>query len=386
MELTESQYLNKLVRDLRKNGCVRSAAVSAAFAEVPRHVFLPDVALDDVYRAFESVATHYDSQGSPVSSSSAPAKMAIMLGQLDVRPGQRVLEIGAGTGYNAAVLAHLVGPEGHVTTVDVDPEITGPAREHLVTAGYGGVEVITGDGWLGAPEGMFDRIEAAVEVWDISPHWIGQLRDGGVLVVPLWVRPGLEVTVAFEKVGEELVSRSLDYGGFMALRGPHAGPERFAVVPGWAGRFDGATDEQEWMASLDDANEERVAVLRDLLRGEVRTQEAPRVPAGWNMCLAMEASDPVSFLGRTALWHMTAGLFDMNRPGLAVVDGARLVGFGKSAPLERLASFLAGAEPFDFDALAITAVPHGTRELVPSQLARPSYDLIVTYRGEAIPR
>ena len=76
---------------------------------------------EEVYRDQAIVTKRVD--GVSVSSSSQPAIMAVMLEQLAVQPGQRVLEIGAGTGYNAALLAHLVGPTGQVITVDIDAGI-----------------------------------------------------------------------------------------------------------------------------------------------------------------------------------------------------------------------------------------------------------------------
>ncbi len=73
-----------------------------------------------------------------------PAIMAIMLEQLEMEPGHRVLEIGAGTGYNAALMAHIVGDAGQVVTVDIDEDIAEGAREHLVAAGFGQVQVVCG--------------------------------------------------------------------------------------------------------------------------------------------------------------------------------------------------------------------------------------------------
>jgi protein-L-isoaspartate(D-aspartate) O-methyltransferase len=77
--------------------------------------------------------------------------VARMLGQLDMRRGHHVLEIGAGTGYNAALLAHLAGPDGQVTTIDLDEDIVADARSHLARAGYGNVTVVRGDGNAGCP-------------------------------------------------------------------------------------------------------------------------------------------------------------------------------------------------------------------------------------------
>jgi protein-L-isoaspartate(D-aspartate) O-methyltransferase len=124
-------------------------AIAGAFLAVPRHLFLPGVPPERAYRD-EAIATKIEG-GLPVSSSSQPAIMAIMLEQLDVRPGMRVLEIGAGTGYNAALLQHLVGQRGRVVTIDIDPEVVGWARERLAAAGYPEVVVIEGDGADGWP-------------------------------------------------------------------------------------------------------------------------------------------------------------------------------------------------------------------------------------------
>ncbi|MCZ9339668.1 methyltransferase domain-containing protein, partial [Streptomyces sp. TRM76130] len=94
------------------------------------------------------------------SSSSQPSLMALMLAELRVADGDRVLEIGAGTGYNAALLCHRLGDDGLVTTVDLDPEITDSARRHLDAAGYHPA-VVTGDGARGVPgRAPYDRIIA----------------------------------------------------------------------------------------------------------------------------------------------------------------------------------------------------------------------------------
>src|SRR6202171_4032203 len=100
-----SRFHKRLIDGLAAAGTVRRPAVEAALRAVPRHIFLPGVPLEEVYRDQAIVTKRIDNVG--VSSSSQPAIMAVMLDQLDVRLGQRVLEIGAGTGYNAALLAHL---------------------------------------------------------------------------------------------------------------------------------------------------------------------------------------------------------------------------------------------------------------------------------------
>jgi protein-L-isoaspartate O-methyltransferase len=118
-------------------------SVEAAVRAVPREAFLPGTSLADAYGG-SPVVTHRDKNGIATSSASAPGIVAAMLAQLDVRPGDRILEIGAGTGYNAALLARLTGPAGQVTTVELDPTIAAEAEIALAAAGYGQVTVIAG--------------------------------------------------------------------------------------------------------------------------------------------------------------------------------------------------------------------------------------------------
>src|SRR5262249_39931318 len=135
--------------------------------------------------------------GRVVSSSSQPAIMAVMLEQLGVAPGHRVLEVGAGTGYNAALLDEIVGPGGEVTTVDIDDDVAEGARAHLAGAGRPRVRVVCADGAYGhPPRAPYDRIIVTVGAWEVAPAWARQLAADGRLVVPLSVR-GTQLSVAF---------------------------------------------------------------------------------------------------------------------------------------------------------------------------------------------
>lgn len=199
--------------------------VADAMTAVPRHLFVPDVPLSEAYGS-GAVVTHWDEQGVPTSSASAPGTVAGMLEQAQVRPGQRVLEVGAGTGYNAALLAHLVGPSGSVTTIEYDPEVAEAARDHLAAYGADRVRVVTGDGTLGAAEdGPFDRILVTAGAWDVAPAWVEQLAPDGRVVLPLRLR-GLTRVVAFERIGTGLRSVSVVEDGFIPMKGIGAMPEK----------------------------------------------------------------------------------------------------------------------------------------------------------------
>lgn len=227
--LSAETLRTRLVRDLRAGGILRDAAVARALLAVPRHLFLPGVPLREAY-ADIAVPTRWQ-DGAPISSASQPAIVAIMLEQLRITTGMRVLEIGAGTGYNAALLAELVGPGGAVTTLDIDRDIVDDADAHLAAAGYSEVHAITADGASGWPANApYDRVILTAGAADIAPAWYDQLAEGGLLVLPLWLG-GAQASVAFRKREGALRSESIAACGFMRLRGEEAGSERAVSLP-----------------------------------------------------------------------------------------------------------------------------------------------------------
>lgn len=120
----------------------------------------------------------------PSSSSSAPPLIAAMLDHLDLTGSETVLEIGAGTGWNAALLADRLG-SGNVTTIECDPTLADHARTRLAQAGYGEVAVVTGDGSQGHPRrAPYDRVIATAAVHEIPYAWVEQTRPGGLIVAP----------------------------------------------------------------------------------------------------------------------------------------------------------------------------------------------------------
>lgn len=175
------------------------------FAAVPRHLFVPSYYVgvaggyerrrcdDPAPGAGERwlLGAYQDRplgillrDGELLSTSSQPSLMAMMLVALGVRDGDRVLEIGTGSGYNAALLAQRLGAGDLVTTIDLDPQITESARRHLDSDGHHPV-VVTGDGAHGVPaRAPFDRIIATCAPPSVPPAWLGQCRPGGRILVP----------------------------------------------------------------------------------------------------------------------------------------------------------------------------------------------------------
>lgn len=200
-------------------------AVAAAMRKVERHLFVPNVSVEEAYRD-DTVVTRRDDGGVATSSASAPWLVGLMLDQLQVGTGIRVLEIGGGTGYNAALIAELVGRQGHVTAVEITSDVTEEARKALAGASITNVEMVCGDGEYGySPNAPYDRIIATAGAWEIPDAWADQLAPGGILVVPLRMK-GLTRTVAFRREGQVWRSLSVHSCGFMPMRGDGEVPER----------------------------------------------------------------------------------------------------------------------------------------------------------------
>jgi len=239
------QALKKYVEALEEKQGFSSGPVKRAFETVRRHRFLDswyhlDVAnarvvyhpisydrerptVDQLSEIYSDKAIITETDGSlPTSSTSQPTLVADMLELLDLRPGMNVLEIGTGTGYNAALLAEIVGPEGSVCTVEVQEDVAKAAEDHLRDEGYANVCVVCRDGFHGVPEaGPFDRIMATVGCSDLSPHWCEQLVDAGSILLPL--RHGLY---------DPLTRFAKDPGDSLRMRGRIVGNSNFMKIHG----------------------------------------------------------------------------------------------------------------------------------------------------------
>jgi protein-L-isoaspartate(D-aspartate) O-methyltransferase len=264
----------ELVASLRALDVVQPGTpLELAFLRVPRHLLLErfwsidrsdgdalhehdlrtggDEALAAAYRD-DALLTRRDDERA-TSSTSQPSLMAHMLAQLELREGMRVLEIGAGTGYNAALLSEVLGGQERVVTVDIDGSVVAQTRRLLAAAGYGGIAVLERDGALGAPEhAPFDRVVATVGCTDVSPAWLEQLAPGGFALVPL-EHGGLHPLVRVEpggsgrsvgRSGFVRVQGSLDRPGFWTLLPPSSQLERASLAGALAEALAGGTEQR----------------------------------------------------------------------------------------------------------------------------------------------
>ncbi len=176
--------MSRLIEQLRAAGILQSERVIAAFQAVPR--------VDFVDYFFKSLANM--DEPLPIGSGqtiSQPLTVAFMLELLNVQEGQTVLEIGSGTGWVSALIAHMVGPNGRVVGVEIMQSLADAARVRLRERGFDTVEIVCADGSVGYPSAApYDRIIGSASA-PKTPTWLGdQLKPGGIIVFP--VKDGIQ--------------------------------------------------------------------------------------------------------------------------------------------------------------------------------------------------
>ena len=194
MSVDFEEQRRKLVDRLVDWEYVKSPAVKDAFINVPRERFVPE----------DLRTSSYDDTPLPIGHGqtiSAPSMIAIMLEEAALRPGEKVLEIGAGCGYNAALLAELAGPD-RVVSVERIPGLADLARANLAACGYR-VEVVVGDGTEGhPPRAPYDCVFATAGAPRIPKPWNEQTRVGGRIVAPVGKSRMTQVLITARRTSE----------------------------------------------------------------------------------------------------------------------------------------------------------------------------------------
>ena len=190
----------ELVEYLRRRG-IRDERVLAAMGRVPRELFVPEELRDRAY----------DDGALPIghdATISQPFMVATICALLELRGEERVLDVGTGSGYQAAILAELAA---EVVTIDRIPELVDSARAALAAAGHDAVDVRVGDGSAGVPDrAPFAGIAVAAAVPSVPPALLAQLAPGGRLVAPVGGRRGQRLQVVFSTDAGPVVTRSVD--------------------------------------------------------------------------------------------------------------------------------------------------------------------------------
>jgi len=236
------------VENLVASGALLSESVERAFRRVQRHRFLEHwyrleasrlravwkrVEFDRDDPAPEGLAVVYSDRSLvtrvsgylPTASSSQPSLVAKMLEAMELAPGMRVLEIGTGTGYNAALLAEIVENPSDVYTIELQEDVAAEAVARLTTEGYGAIHVVNADAVLGSADGApYACIEATVGCPDFSPRWLEELVPSGMMLIPLQhghLHPLIRIVRSPMKPGRA-VGRVVGQSAFMTMQGAMA--------------------------------------------------------------------------------------------------------------------------------------------------------------------
>jgi protein-L-isoaspartate(D-aspartate) O-methyltransferase len=214
--MSREQERKRLILRLRSSGCLRKKEVIEAMLKVERHLFIPG---SQQAKAYVDMPLHIG-RGQTIS---APHMVAMMSEYLDVAVGQKILEIGAGSGYQAAVLGELLGG-GVLYTIERVPELAERAKKILGDVGYMNVHVVVGEGTLGYPEAApYDRIIVTAAAPHVPKALKSQLKEGGKLLIPVGGR-SMQELLLIEKKGREYKETRLGGCMFVPLIGEDGWP------------------------------------------------------------------------------------------------------------------------------------------------------------------
>jgi len=190
---------NMVKSQIEKRG-INDKSTLDAMRKVERHLFVPE----------KQKKNAYDDGPLPIGygqTISQPYIVAYMTALMEPKAGDRMLEIGTGSGYQAAVLAEIAS---NVYTIEIVPELSTQAKKRLAALGYKNVEVITGDGYYGLPDkGPFDAIVVTAAAEHIPPPLIEQLKDGGKMIIPVGSQFMVQTLILVEKKGKEIKTSNL---------------------------------------------------------------------------------------------------------------------------------------------------------------------------------
>jgi protein-L-isoaspartate(D-aspartate) O-methyltransferase len=213
MDLQEKKTI--LINSLIEENALKTKAVIEAFKKVRREDFVTEK-----YKEFAYVDEPLPTiDGQTISQ---PYTVAVMTEALHPKAGQKILEIGAGSGYQAAILAELVGKKGKIVSVERVKELADFAKQNLKKAGYKNVLVVEGDGTLGYSEkAPYDRIIVTASSPDVPKPLIEQMKAGGMMIIPV----GNELYL-LEKTKEKSMKKTfLGYYAFVPLIGKYGNKE-----------------------------------------------------------------------------------------------------------------------------------------------------------------
>jgi protein-L-isoaspartate(D-aspartate) O-methyltransferase len=203
----------ELVVTLRQEG-IHDEKVLDAFEKIPRHLFVPKEFLDLAYHNMPLEIA----EGQTISQ---PYTIAVMLEALELKKGDKVLEIGSCSGYNAALIAHIVGKSGFVYTTEIIPKLAAVSENNISKIKIRNIQIIAADGSLGWPENApYDKIIVTAACPKMPPPLIKQLKERGIIVAPVGTMWSQQVIKAV-KIRGKITEESLGFFVFVPLKGKY---------------------------------------------------------------------------------------------------------------------------------------------------------------------
>jgi len=201
-----SEQRREMVSRYKRAGYIKSKRVEEAMLAVPREEFM-----EPNFKEYAYFDRPFPIPGDGRQTISAPYMYPVTYEPLELRFGQKILEIGTGSGYGAAIARELVGPEGWVISVEINHNTYRFAEQNLKNSGYEDVKLILGDGSLGyLPEAPYDVVSITASTPDIPPPILEQLAENGRIIAPVGghTRYGQDLLL-IEKIGGQISERSL---------------------------------------------------------------------------------------------------------------------------------------------------------------------------------
>lgn len=203
----------KLITELRLEG-IKDKKVLDAFSKIPRHFFVPPEMINESYLNI-ALPIGY---GQTISQ---PYTIAVMLEALELKKGDKVLEAGTGSGYNAALISHIIGKKGKLFTTEIVPELAEKSRKKISELGLKNVRVVVCDGSLGyGKEKPYSKCVVTAACREVPPLLIKQLKNNGLLVAPVGHRYEQEM-LKVRKKGKKLDIKKLGFFVFVPLKGAY---------------------------------------------------------------------------------------------------------------------------------------------------------------------
>lgn len=216
---------DKKVKELIKEGYLKTGRIKAAMLKVRREDFIP--------KSYKDYAHHEVPLPLPGERAtiSCPHSYPLFYEPLGLDRGHKFLEVGLGSGYGAAIAREVIGSDGLVVSIDIDPLTFEFARKNLENSGYKDIILVNGDGGLGYPKlSPYDRISVTAACTRIPPPLVEQLKPGGRLIAPV-IENGIQYLVLLEKGDEHVRREVLCEVLYVSLRGMYGLDEESGVKP-----------------------------------------------------------------------------------------------------------------------------------------------------------